>query len=161
MAEAYEKTEAPTPRRRAEARRDGQVARSTDLVAAAVLLSALVLLQATGPKVIAAFRALLTTTLSSQAEQVTTSGLIDFGKSLGFAMLPLLAGLVIVAILANLLQFGFLTRSPWRPDAIDVSKGWQRIFSPRSRVRLLMDLLKLSLVAWLAWSLLQQCFGRI
>ena len=35
-----EKTEAPTPRRRQEARDEGNVARSTDLTAAVVLLGA-------------------------------------------------------------------------------------------------------------------------
>src|SRR5688572_28286641 len=155
MAEAFEKTEAPTPRRRAEARRDGQVARSGDLVAAAVLLAALVLLQTSGPKVIAAFRELLTTSLSQPAEEMTTAGAAHFTKSIGLALAPLLAGVVIVAVIANLLQFGFLFRSPFRADALDISKGWERVFSPRSRVRLLMDLIKLTLVAWLACSLLR------
>ncbi len=35
MSDAYERTEAPTPRRRQQARRDGQVARSADLASAA------------------------------------------------------------------------------------------------------------------------------
>ena len=85
----------------------------------------------------------------------------NFTKSIGLALLPLLAGVVVVAIMANLLQFGFLFRSPFRADAIDISKGWERVFSPRSRVRLLMDLVKLALVAWLACALLKQCFSRI
>jgi flagellar biosynthesis protein FlhB len=161
MAEAYEKTEAPTPRRRAAARRDGHVARSGDLVAAAVVLAALVLLQTTGPKLLAAFRELLKAALSQPATAMTTADVANFTKSLSLALLPLFVGVILVALAANLLQFGFLLRWPARFDALDMSKGWERLFSPRSRVRLLMDLIKIALVAWLASSLLRQLFGRI
>jgi flagellar biosynthesis protein FlhB len=45
MADDFgDKTEAPTPRRRQEAREEGQVARSPDLTAAAVLLGMFVML---------------------------------------------------------------------------------------------------------------------
>jgi flagellar biosynthetic protein FlhB len=157
MAEAWEKTEAPTPRRRAEARRQGQVARSTDLVAAAVLLSALLLLQVSGPKLIAAFRQLLTTSLSQPA--ISVGG--DWAPPILLALLPLFIAIVLIAAVVNVLQFGFLARWPARADGFDLSKGWQRIFSSRSCVRLMMDLLKLALVAWLTTSLLRQLFGRI
>src|SRR5688500_1986695 len=131
MAEAYEKTEAPTPRRRAEARRDGQVARSGDLVAAAVLLAALVLVQTSGEEAVAAFRELVAASLSAPAEAMTTADAVRFTKSLSVALLPLAAGVVVVAVVANALQFGFLWRMPYRGDALDMSKGWQRMFSPR------------------------------
>jgi flagellar biosynthetic protein FlhB len=161
MAEAYEKTEAPTPRKRKDARRDGQVARSADLVSASVLLAALMLMQVTGPKLLAAFRELLTSSLSQPSVVATTSWPGDCTKSIGYALLPMLGGVIVVAMIANLLQFGFLLRWPARADALDMGKGWQRMWSPRSRVRLLMDLLKLALVAWLTTSLLRQLFGRI
>src|SRR6476469_184943 len=49
MAEDFgDKTEAPTPKRREEAREQGNVARSPDLTASALLLAGLVLLNWTG-----------------------------------------------------------------------------------------------------------------
>ena len=49
--DAGERTEAPTPRRRQEARRKGQVARSQDLSATVVLLAGLVALERLGPRI--------------------------------------------------------------------------------------------------------------
>jgi len=43
-----DKTEAPTPRRRHEARQEGQVARSVELNSAMVLISALLLIKFSG-----------------------------------------------------------------------------------------------------------------
>lgn len=48
---AGDKTEAPTPKRRAEAREKGQVARSTDLNGAVVMLAGLVTLGMVGPTI--------------------------------------------------------------------------------------------------------------
>jgi len=49
MAEnQFEKTEAPTPRRLQEARDDGNIARSTDLTAAGMLLAGIVVLNVFG-----------------------------------------------------------------------------------------------------------------
>ena len=49
MAESsFEKTEAPTPRRRQEAKESGNVARSTDLTAACILLASILLLYVFG-----------------------------------------------------------------------------------------------------------------
>ena len=67
MAEDFgEKTEAPTPRRRQEAREQGQIARSQDLSSAALLVGAMVLLKACGPDVVAALRQLMTEGLSAR-----------------------------------------------------------------------------------------------
>ena len=59
-----DKTEAPTPRRRAEAREQGNIARSPDLVAAALLIGIMYTLSATGPGLIRALKALMAEVLS-------------------------------------------------------------------------------------------------
>ena len=61
MAEDFgDKTEAPTPRRREEAREQGQVARSADLTAAALLMGFLLLMNSFGPGLMKALSAALT-----------------------------------------------------------------------------------------------------
>ena len=62
--EAGDKTEAPTPRRRAEAREQGNIARSPDLVAAALLIGIMYTLSATGPGLMRALKALMAEVLS-------------------------------------------------------------------------------------------------
>ena len=45
-----DKTEAPTPRRRQEAREQGNIARSPDVTSAALMLAVLLLLSVSGPR---------------------------------------------------------------------------------------------------------------
>ena len=161
MADAMDKTEAPTLRRRLEARKRGQVARSADLVSAAVLMTAILLMQATGPKLIAALRLLLERSLSEPAAQFSHTDATAVVVKLGWAFLPLFAGVLLVAIVANLIQFGFLFRTPHNEDAFDISKGFARLFSPRSRAKLLIDIVKLVAIGWLGYSLIRQCLDRI
>ncbi|HMO27347.1 MAG TPA: EscU/YscU/HrcU family type III secretion system export apparatus switch protein, partial [Tepidisphaeraceae bacterium] len=61
-----EKTEAPTPKRRQEARERGQVARSMDLTAAVVILASLLMLSWMGGAVVRALQAIMAYTLSAE-----------------------------------------------------------------------------------------------
>lgn len=161
MAEAHEKTQAPTARKRAEARQRGQVARSADLVSAAVVLTAIALMQVTGLRLVNALREFTSQTLFHPSGGVTMADVFSVVAAIGRALAMLLIGVMVVGVVGNLLQFGFLFRLPGNEDALDMAKGWARITSPKSRVRMIADLLKLTVVALLGWSLLKQCADRI
>ncbi len=62
--EGGDKTEAPTPKRRQQAEEEGNVARSQDLVAAALLVGSMMLLKSYGSGVVLALKAILTEMLS-------------------------------------------------------------------------------------------------
>ena len=62
-----DKTEAPTQRRREEAREQGQIARSADLTAAAMLLGFLLLMTSFGPGLIKALKSVMLELLSSKS----------------------------------------------------------------------------------------------
>ena len=64
---AGDKTEAPTPRRRAEAREQGNVARSVDLTAAVLMIGSMILLKFYGGNVIESLRGILAQMLSVQS----------------------------------------------------------------------------------------------
>src|SRR4051812_43398877 len=105
-----DKTEAPTPRRRQEAREQGNIARSPDIVAAALLLGVMYTLSVTGPNVVRALRSLMAYVLSPSG---LTSQASDLGKmcviaakAIGTALAPLLLAAMGIAIVANLLQVG-------------------------------------------------------
>src|SRR5436309_2471945 len=112
MAEDYgDKTEAPTARRRQEAREEGQIARSPDLTAAVLLLGTVVLLNWYGPGVVRALRTLMAEMLAGGAPDGATqigTAIIRSLLTLAGAMAPLLVGLVIIAILVNVAQVGLL-----------------------------------------------------
>src|SRR5438128_721052 len=105
-----DKTEAPTPRRRQEARDQGNIARSHDLTAAMLLIATLMLLRATGPQIVLALRSLLMRSMGSALRELDAMAALQaIGRALvevGISLIPLLVGIVIVAIVANVLQVG-------------------------------------------------------
>jgi len=164
-----DKTEAPTPRRREEAREQGQIARSTDLTAAALILGFLLLMNSFGPGLIKALRVVMTELLSSDSLSNLDSKNIGpaITKSFvvaGGAVAPLLVGAVIVAIVANLLQVGlFFSGKRLAPnfEVLNPLRGIARLFQAENIVHLVINLLKLSLVAVLAWSAINQRMDQI
>src|SRR5512145_811780 len=103
MAEDYgDKTEAPTPRRRMEAREQGNIARSPDLTAAVIIIAAMLMLNWYGDGVVGALRVLMTDMLD--AHWVWESGTDGIGAMLfravtmiALAMAPLLVGIMLAA----------------------------------------------------------------
>ena len=156
-----DKTEAPTARRRQEAREQGQIARSSDLSAAALLVSGLVLMKSFGPKLVVALKLLVTQMLqlSSHAEvdvhQIGPLMMHAVGV-VALAMAPLMTGVVLMAILSNILQTGFVfstTKITPNFAALNPTRGLSRLFSKgQGTVRFVMSLLKLFLVALTAYS---------
>ena len=161
MAEDFgDKTEAPTPRRREEAREQGQFARSTDLTAAAMLLGFMLLMNSYGPGLVKALQALMTELLSADSLSELKTDLV--GPTLvrafavaGGAVAPLLVGAVVIAVVVNLAQVGFFfSGKRLQPNfgVLSPLRGFGRLFKFESLVQLLMSVLKLMLVAAVAWS---------
>lgn len=155
-----EKTEAPTARRREEAREHGQVARSADLTSAALLLGLLLLMNSFGGQLINALRLLMTKLLSTESmlnlDPATLSSDVSTPLlAVAQAAAPLLLGGLLIAVIANLLQVGFFF-NPQRlaPNfaALNPLKNLGRLLKGDGLVHLLMNLLKISLVGFLAWS---------
>jgi flagellar biosynthetic protein FlhB len=155
MEDFADKTEAPTMHRRAEARRLGNVARSSDLSAAILCLGAVLLLQHYGPSVAKAFEIVLSDGLSSAS--VASPGRI--GYLLGSAVAPMLVGMLVIAAIAHLVQTGFIFR--FRVHPIDPASGLQRMFSGRSAAQLVANVLKLALVGVVTWFAARGRIGEI
>ena len=165
-----DKTEAPTPRRRQEAREQGNIARSHDLTAAMLLLATLMLLNSTGMKLFASLRAVLmqTLSLSSLSNTSPIDALQSLAKILllvGAAMVPLLAGVVIAAIIANLMQVG-LNFTPQRlaPNfaALNPFRGVDKLFGGGLKpTAMLLNILKLVVLAMVAYSAIRDRVDKI
>src|SRR5207237_9836871 len=88
-------------------------------------------------------------------------GIVAMLVVVGRAMLPLMLGIVLIAVFANVAQVGLhLTPAKLRPNlgALNPLRGLGRLFKGRSLVNLLMGVLKMSLVAMAAYSAVH---GRI
>jgi len=161
MAEDFDRdqrTELPTERRRQEIREQGNVARSTDLNAAASVAAACAVLHFLGQDLAASLQALLTLSLSAApwrtldlAAAATRLG--ELATVFGRAILPVAGIAVLASAAVNLAQVGFLlTTEPLTPkwSRLNPIEGFKRIFSLRGGMRLAASLLKLAVLAAVA-----------
>lgn len=168
-AEYGDKTEAPTPRRRTEARERGQVVRSPDLSAAVVLLGSMIALKIFGPALVATLLNVLSAALDS--ETAPANYLNDLPRigahvawALAVAALPVVLVILVLAVIANLAQVGpLLTAHPLRPtlNKINPLAGFGRLFSMRSTVQLAANLAKIALVVAVAYQVVMGEAPRI
>jgi flagellar biosynthetic protein FlhB len=161
------KTEAPTPRRRSEARNSGQIAKSQDLSAAVLLLGALITLKFLGPDVwfrlLNVFEAGLSPTGPPQAE-ILTPYLARTMNDMFRMLAPLMGLLALLALVVMYAQVGLLwTLKPLTPSLkkLNPISGFGRIFSTRSAVMLLINLGKLALVCGVAYAAMAGIAGQV
>jgi flagellar biosynthetic protein FlhB len=168
-ADTGEKTEAPTPRRREEARKRGQVARSTDLSSAVILLGAMVVLGVLLPGIVERLGKLIRFCLGDAGHvhsardsvlEVTAHG---FGM-VGVCVVPLMVTVAVLALLANVAQVGWvLTGQPLMPSLSKISplNGLRRLFSARNLVRVVMSTGKIGLVGLVAYLTIRGQLGAL
>jgi flagellar biosynthetic protein FlhB len=157
--DAEDKTHDPTPRRRQQAREDGQVVQSRDLASATLLLGSLLVLTFAGGVLIDFLVRTLTTNLGEQAWLSADRDLIvercsGLAIGLGKALAPILGLMFVVAIFGQLWQTGFLFMpSRLAPDIarLNPAQGLQRLFSWRSIMRVGFGVFKLAVVGTVAY----------
>ncbi len=156
-----DRTEAPTPRRREEARRKGQVAHSTDLTTAALLLAGAATLwlfsSQLGETILFIFRTELSASRNEWTHQHTVTMVASMLGRLGAVVMPMIILLFVTASGVTAGQVGpHVSFEPMEIDwsKLGISKGWSRLFSLRSTMRGLMLVLKASFTAFiLLWLL--------
>lgn len=166
---AQEKTEAPTPRRREEARAGGQIARSSDLNAAVVLLGGLLFLHWWGEGLFGKMLTVMKNYLGEDGEvavdpqqlgTLARNMMIDGSRM----VLPMLAALVVLAVVIGYLQVGWVfTFKPLTPslERLNPLSGLARMFSGRSFVHLLMGVLKMAVLVLVVWWTLSGRIGAL
>ena len=160
MAEStFDKTEPATPRKRQEARKQGNVARSPDLTAACMLLASIILLYIFGLKIITSMRVLMQAMLSdsftanSTGLEGTTELFVFAGKVAIEAVAPLALGITAVTLLITVFQVGLLfTLKPLTPSLSKISplQGVVKLVDVRAGMRLVMSLGKIAIIAAVA-----------
>jgi flagellar biosynthetic protein FlhB len=164
-----DKTEAPTPRRREEAREQGNIARSTDLTAASMLVGSLVLLNWSGARIFGAMKVVVERmlgegSLSSVDSHSATDGLAALIFFMGTAMLPLMGGILLIAIIVNVAQVGFhINTEKLAPnfESLNPVAGIGRLFKSQGPMKLVMGLLKMTLVSMTAYSAVHSRLNQI
>lgn len=158
-----QRTEPATPRRRQEARRRGQVARSADLSQGAALLAAVVAGSLAAPwgfeKLSAFTGRVLADPDPARLPQVVGEGLLAAAALAG----PSLGAALVTGLLVGFAQTGGLfTAKPLEPqlDRLNPVRALERLFSWRSAAELAKALVKLAAVAAAVWAPLQQAVAE-
>jgi len=164
-----DKTEAPTPHRLQEAREEGQVVRSQELITAVVILSGAFLLRGPGKQLGLNFESLVIETITTlPTTVVTVESLRGIFFNFGSAILPSLAfimfGLMLAGAVVTLGQTQFLwagKKIGFDFKRVNPLEGFKRIFSTHGLIELLRSLLKLGWVSWIAYSFLRSRFFEL
>src|SRR5262245_47903918 len=165
-----ERTESPTPRRREQARKEGRVAKSPELVAAIVLFGGGLLLATWGGQSLASFahRALAESGHALSGGALTPVGAVAVLRAtvtgLVLALLPFALGVTSLAVGGNVLQTrGVMSWALVRPKWTNVSPmtGLKRLFGPDSVFQLLKSSLKLVALGVVTWIVLSHSWGQL
>jgi flagellar biosynthesis protein FlhB len=152
---AGERTEKATPKKRSEARKKGQVARSMDLNGAVVLMAGLVALSGFGPAMLRRVEESTVAILNlvKTPQVVARNGLgwlfASVGEHVALAVLPVVAICALAGILVNVLQVGFRpSLTALKPDAkrLNPVSGFKHLFGVNSLVETIKSLAKVGLV---------------
>lgn len=157
-----EKTEKATPKKVQDSRKKGQVARSQELPAALILTFCFASFVMLGGHYKQHFLVLFEHLFENWIlMELTPGNLGDFFGSIlleiGLLLAPIFAIVVIVGVVGNLVQFGFLLATePLQPklNKLNPIEGFKRIFSIRSIVEFLKSLLKVIIVAVVVYSII-------
>lgn len=157
---AGERTERATPRRRQEARKEGRVARSPELTSAVAFAAVLVALRVLGPVVWGEWENLIQRDLAGSPAKAWT---VETVQSIMLAqvaaasriMLPIAAVAVVIGLAVAVMQVRplFVPQLMF-PDfrRISPATGWRRIASAQGVLEALKALLKLAVVAGVAYT---------
>ncbi len=156
---ASEKTEPATPRKRDEARKKGQVAKSGEIGTAVLILVGFVTLRILGNTMFARMGNLVRSFLTSphrwtgDAQTVHSSYLLAVSEGL-LILMPIFAALILIAIISQGIQVGLLiTWENLQPkfSRVNPLEGIKRIFSKRALVEFLKSVLKITIIGSLAY----------
>jgi flagellar biosynthetic protein FlhB len=155
-----DKTEQATPKRRAEARNRGRVARSQDLNTAAALLAGLVALAVEGPHIVQSLEATLTHGLSQSGDTdlVSQDGLGSLTmwgiRSFASAVAPVVIAAAAGGVLANVAQvrLKFSTKA-LQPSfgKLNPASGLKRLFGTSGLIETCKALGKLTVIGGIAF----------
>jgi flagellar biosynthetic protein FlhB len=167
--ELQERTLSATPKRREEARNRGDVARSRELVSAAVILGAAFLLYAMGEDL---FSRMLKVSAFSWSNLITApmtqQGMIDLlnhtMRDTLIIIVPLIAFFGLVVMFTSVGHYGFLWSSEGlTPDwsRINPLNGLARLFSLTSFVEFIKTLLKFGLIGFVVYKVIEADLPQI
>lgn len=156
-----EKTEKPTAKKKAEGRKQGQIARTQDIGAWAGVLVAGMLLDLGLPAAARRIRTLLTATgvaMEEPGEAAIYEALTQGGKTIALVAGPFCAVLMVVSVGLTVAQGGpILATKNFKPQLkrLNPVAGFKRIAGPLAVWELVKSLVKSAVVTYVLWRTVQ------
>jgi len=159
-ADSGEKTEDATPKKKNESKKKGQVAKSKELSSTFTLITSILLMIMLGTYVLENLEGVLSLFLSNYltftlTEYTFKTVLLVSLTKFAILILPIMVPIMIMGIVASLMQSGFIfTGEPLKADLkkLDPISGFKKIFSMRSVVDLLKNLVIVSTISYVAYN---------
>lgn len=164
-----EKTEEATPKRKSDARKKGQVARSKDVSLAITFIASIFVIILLSNRTVEAFKQNIIYFLSEAASIPLTDGTIQ-GLSvfvlskMAITLLPIVLPIMIAGVAASLMQTGFLVvKDAIKPslNKLNPISGFKNMFSKRSVLELVKNLISISVIIYMAYSYIKDNFYKI
>ena len=163
FGEGGDKTEKATPKKLEDARKEGRVARSSDLINGLMLLLMFFVLRIFGNFMakgfFESFVKYYNKTADISMEIFDVKQAVNLGNEIVFdiviACLPVLIGSFLVAFVGNVVQIGWkVTTKPLKPklDRLNPIGGLKRMFSQEKVVELIKSILKVLAIAIVAYN---------
>jgi flagellar biosynthetic protein FlhB len=166
---AGERTEQATPRKREQARRRGQVAKSQDVNTTLTLIVSLFAIYLLGQNAADELNRVFQYHLATACDTKLTTG--TFGTfalgaliPLARIILPFMFVALVAGVLANVVQVGFLfSGERMAPDLsrLNPFQGFSRFFTVRTVVDLVKSVFKLVVVGWIAYATVRAALPHI
>jgi flagellar biosynthetic protein FlhB len=164
---AEEKTEEASPRRKQEARKKGQVAKSPEVNSAIILLLGFMSLKVFFPYMFNELQDFIRSFLEqlNHVEEFNIDYLMTILISTaiitGKVLFPLVLSIMIGGVVANYIQVGFMfSTEPLMPkfERINPIEGAKRIFSKRALMELAKSLIKIGAVSYIVYKGIREEF---
>lgn len=164
-----DRTEAATPRRRQEARQEGQVARSVELNSALVLLSSLLIIRFVGPSMYERLRGVAIESFTRFPKGDISIGdvshdVVRILLQVGAVFMPFVIGVGIVGFASSALQVGFTISAKAlqvKGERLNPVPGIGRMFSARAAVECAKAIAKVSVVGYIVYSFVRDKYTEI
>ena len=160
---AGEKTEEPTAKRKADARKKGQVGRSQEVNAAFVLLVGFLILRLLGGNAVAEIMNYSTYVFGNLNQDINEESIMQMFIAmiilLAKTSMPLMVFIMIIGLAMNIAQVGFMFTTEqlqFNPGKLSPISGIKRMFSKRSLVELVKSLIKIIIIGYFVFSYLSE-----
>ena len=164
-----EKTEEATPKKKSEARKKGQVARSKDVGLAITMVTCTLVILLLSSMIVGNLKDTMIYFLQSGMlqdinEMSIKSIVITILLKAGLCILPVVIPIMIAGIVASLMQTGFLlTGEPLKPkfSKLNPISGFKNMFSKKSFVDLLKNLAVVTVIGFIGFLYVRENYDKI